>query len=343
MIASYEPGHQIELVRNPQFREWAPAAQPDGYVDEIVWRLDVKPRKQVAQVARGQADWASDFTAIGGVEEIRARYPDRVQFAVLLSTLHMGLNTRVPPFDDVRVRRAVNYAVDREQIVDLLGGPERARLTCQVLPPTLTSYEPYCPYTSNPTPDGEWSAPDVNKARRLIAESDTKGMKVTVWVPAFPLIPELGEYFVSLLGDLGYKVKLKVIDDFPSYFDRINDSATGAQIAFNGWYADYPAPSSFIVPTLTCDAFVPNDALNTNISAFCDPRIDSMIADASDLQVTDPPAARRLWARIDAAIVDRAPWIPLINERIPQFLSARASNYQYHPIWGLLIDQLWVS
>jgi YVTN family beta-propeller protein len=342
MIASYERGRQIELVRNPQFREWSPAAQPAGYVDEIVWRLNVESGEQVTQVATGRADWMESFLPPRGLEEISARYPDRVHFAVTLSTFYMALNTRVPPFDDVKVRRALNYAIDREEIVDLVGGPEGARLTCQVLPPTLPSYEPYCPYTSNPTPHQDWTAANLNKARQLLTASRTKGMVVTVWAWGDPAFEAIGEYFVALLDDLGYKANLKVIDDFGRYFEAISDSGSRAQIAFVGWFADYAAPSGFIEPTLTCDAFVANDAHQSNLSQFCDPEIDSLIAEAGDLQVRDPVAARQLWARIDAAIVDRAPWVSLFNPRYLEFLSARVGNFQFHPMWGLLIDQVWV-
>jgi peptide/nickel transport system substrate-binding protein len=341
MIASYEPGHQIELVRNPQFREWSPAAQPTGYVDEIVWRLDVESGEQVTQVATGRADWMEGVLRPRRIEEISARYPDQVHFTVTLSTYYMTLNTRVPPFDDLKVRRALNYAVDREQIVVLWGGPEVGRPTCQVLPPTLPSYEPYCPYTSNPTPDGEWTAPDIDEARRLIAASGTKGMKVTVWVWDAPPVKDIGEYFVAVLDDLGYRANLKV-DDISAHFEAISDSGSRAQVAFAGFFADYPAPSNFIEPHFTCDAFLRNDLGNQNYQGFCDQRIDFLIAEAGDLQVSDPAAARELWARIDAAIVDHAPWVPLLNQRSVEFLSARVGNYQYHPIWGVLIDQVWV-
>ena len=56
VIANYEPGRQLELVRNPHFREWSPTAQPQGFADEIVYRFDVKPRKGGSQFISGRAD-----------------------------------------------------------------------------------------------------------------------------------------------------------------------------------------------------------------------------------------------------------------------------------------------
>ncbi|HZJ51832.1 MAG TPA: ABC transporter substrate-binding protein [Actinomycetota bacterium] len=340
MIANYEPGRQLELVRNPHFREWSRAAQPQGYADEIVYRFDVKPREHVSQVISGRADVTYKNIAPRDVEEITIRYPERTVVTVGANTYFMALNTRVPPFDDQRVRRAVNYAVDRERIVDLNGGPNRAGLTCQVLPPNFPSYEPYCPYTSDPAADGKWRGPDLEQARRLIAASGTKGMKITVWLPGF-LPRQLGEYFVSLLTDLGYVANLKYLDDYERYFTTVADSRTRAQIAFNGWFADYPAPSTFFESLLTCDGYIPRGAGNGNIGGFCDPRIDSLIARALELQVSDPVAASGLWTRIDAMIVDRAPWVPLFNPRHLLFLSERAGNFQYQQA-GVLLEQVWV-
>lgn len=163
------------------------------------------------------------------------------------------------------------------------------------------------------------------------------GVKVRVWGDH----EEIGEYFVALLDDLGYRAKLKV-DDIVAHFRAIADSRTRAQIGLVGWVTDYPSPAGFIEPALTCDAFEPKDRFQVNYSQFCDREIDSLIAEAKNLQVSDPSAARALWARIDAAIVDQTPWVPLFNSRSLQFLSARVGNFQYHPMWGLLIDQIWV-
>jgi YVTN family beta-propeller protein len=341
MIASYEPRHQIELVRNPEFREWSPAAQPDGYVDEIVWKTDVKPNRQVADVMAGLADWMEDPPPIERVDEI-SRITDQVHFSVGPEVHYMALNNRAPPFDDIRVRRALNYAVDRDRIADIYGGAELNHVTCQVLPPNLPSYEPFCPYTANPGPDGVWTGPDEGKARRLIAASGTRGMRIKVWMPLFPFTPAIGEYFVDLLNDLGYRAGLKVVKDIPRYFGVVGDSRTKAQIMFGAWFADYPAPSGFIDPQLTCSSFLPMSPNNANYAEFCDAHIDSLVAQAKRAQTSSPGAVREIWSRIDRALVNRAPWVSLVNPREIHFISARTDNFQFHPLWGVLLDQLWV-
>src|SRR5215472_6910073 len=88
----------------------------------------------------------------------------------------LWLNTRVAPFTHIRVRRAVNYAVDRAEVARLVGLDSRP--TCQLLPPYVPGYERYCPYTLDPSADGAWRAPDLAKARGLIADSGTRGARI---------------------------------------------------------------------------------------------------------------------------------------------------------------------
>jgi len=105
------------------------------------------------------------------------------------------LNTRAPPFDDLRVRHALNLAVDRGAAVKLLGGRRLAVPACQLLPPGMPGYRPYCPYTVHPNPAGTWIAPDLARARALVRASGTKGMRVTVWQsdlePSWCCVPEV--------------------------------------------------------------------------------------------------------------------------------------------------------
>ena len=77
------------------------------------------------------------------------------------------------PFTDLRVRQAINYAVDRARIAALLG--EDSQPACQILPVGLPGYRRYCPYTIDPNPAGVWHGPNLAKAERLIAASHTRG------------------------------------------------------------------------------------------------------------------------------------------------------------------------
>ena len=81
----------------------------------------------------------------------------------------------------------------------------------------------------------------------------------------------------------------------------------------------------------------------SNWSEFCDQGIEAEIQRALKLQSGDPYLANRLWARIDREIVDEAPVVPLVTLKQVDIVSRRVGNYQYHPQWGVLLDQLWVK
>jgi peptide/nickel transport system substrate-binding protein len=252
----------------------------------------------------------------------------------------MFLNTRVPPFDDLRVRRALNYAVNRKQMVELLGGTLAARPTCQLLPPAVPGFRPYCPYSINPA--GTWTAPDLAKAKALVAASGTRGTRVGVF--AYDQFGRVGygRYFVSLLRRLGYRSSLRVIPKLtPDYTDYVGNSRNRAQLGTMGWYTDYP--SSALRDLFSCASFLPESAANQNFSAFCDPRLDTEMARAADLQPSDPARASALWAEADRMLVDRATTVPLVNQHVVGFVSERVGNYQLHPHWLTLLDQLWVK
>lgn len=104
----------------------------------------------------------------------RRRAERRTKIAATIGPGLIGLsmNTRVPPFDDERVRQAVSYAIDRRTAAEFFG---ESKITCQILPPNFAGYRPYCPYTRDPEQSGEWTAPDLGKARQLVEASGAAG------------------------------------------------------------------------------------------------------------------------------------------------------------------------
>jgi peptide/nickel transport system substrate-binding protein len=179
MTQSLVQGHTWTLIRNPRFREWSQQAQPGGYPDRIVVRLDVGPGQAVADVEQGRADvlLAPPPDAVG---QLATHYTSQLHSGPLAGTFALPLNTRIPPFNSPAARRALNYAIDRNAVIALNGGPLAAQPTCQVLPPVMPGYQPYCPYTLQAGPGGAWTAPDMALAERLVRESGTQGDKVTV-------------------------------------------------------------------------------------------------------------------------------------------------------------------
>jgi peptide/nickel transport system substrate-binding protein len=246
----------------------------------------------------------------------------------------MFLNVRRPPFDDLRVRRALNFATDRARLVTLEGGAEVASPTCQILPAGFPGHKPYCPYTAAPAPGRGWTSPDMARARRLVAGSGAVGERVVVQVPEFKR--EVGRYFAALLDDLGYDASLRVIPD-NDYFPTVYDPATRAQIGFIGWYADYATPSNFIMPNFTCAS--PASRRPENASYFCDRGLARQVDRALGAQGAE--AAER-WAALDRRLADLAPAVPLNNRRSVVLVSRRVGDVQHHVQWLTLLDRLWV-
>jgi YVTN family beta-propeller protein len=233
VIRSYVPGRLLTLARNHYFHVWSAAARPDGYPDEIVYRILGNENTEVKEVLAGKADLLPQGNLAGSrIEELQARYPRQVHLVPEQATTFVFLNVKRAPFNDVRVRQALNYAVDRGRIATLHGAP-LARVTCQIVPPTLTGYRPYCPYTVAPDAAGDWKAPDLAKARALIRASGTRGAAVEVWSTAY--FRAESEYFVSLLRRLGYRARLHYIPDLNRYFMTLNATPTpNAQAGFAG-------------------------------------------------------------------------------------------------------------
>jgi peptide/nickel transport system substrate-binding protein len=325
---------EVRLVRNPYFREWSHAAQPDGYPDVILWRIGGTHEKVVDSIVHGRADWTFDLIPPAQLRVLRRLYPAQVHATPWFLVQFFSLNTNLRPFDDVRVRRALDLAVDRAKIVEMYGGPAVAYPLCQPLVPGMPGYRRYCPYTVDPTRDGRWKGPDLARARRLVAASGRRGELVTVWGSTDELaIPRaLPGYIARVLRSLGFRTRLHVVP-----FDSItNEMRRGIQLETDGdWLPDYPLPSSYLPSFFSCDGPYGN-------GYYCDRALDRLMARAKSLQLTDPARSATLWERVDHTIVDRALWVPLVNPLGVDLVSARIRNYQFHPVWGFLADQAWL-
>jgi peptide/nickel transport system substrate-binding protein len=339
MIASATPG-RVELVRNPEFKEWSGAVQPDGFVHAISWRFGQDPSAAFDRLNDGELDWMASPPEPDDLAALRAEHPDQVALSPLPFVHYVGMDLRKPPLDDVRVRQAINLAIDRDRVIELLGAATSWRPTCQILPPNFQGYEPFCPYSEDPE-SGVWSAPDLDRAQALIDEADAQGAPITVSVSDDPRIDneipaarvDVMRYVVDVMNDLGLRAHLEVVNDVEVYASGIFAGERHAYMF--GWAPDYPRASNFIELLFHCDS-------PFNFSGLCNHRIDAQIDDALRLEATDPGAANRAWAAIDRALVEDAVWIPLLNPVVAYAFSDRVENVQIHPQWGVLLSQIWV-
>jgi len=263
-----------------------------------------------------------------------------VHAGLKLFTTYLFLNTRQPPFTSIKARQAVNYAIDRARMLQLLHlGPGQAAVTCQILPADFPGYQHYCPYTAG-TKDGAWHGPDLQKARRLAKESGTTNMPVTVWTINGLADRAVGSYLVQLLKELGYQASLRTVSF--NRFLSASDSRNKIQMGLFAWGADFPSAGAFFLPVLSCRSFHEAPTSTDNLAEYCDPRLDKLASKAQAAQLTNPATARRLWAQVDRIVTNQAPWVPILNESLAGFVSSRVGNFQESPGYAYMLDQMWV-
>ncbi len=330
------------LVRNRYFRQWSFAAQPAGYPDVMTWRAYRNARDALQAVRVGQID-IGGRQFIGGtgglaplLADLRLHHPERLHTQSTPGRVWEALNTQVPPFDNRLARQAVNYAVDRNKLAADLYGAGLAYPSCQALPRNFPAYEPYCPYT-RPGP-AAYNGPDLAVARRLVAQSGTRGARVAVY-QEINLTNDRAVLadIVAALRAIGYRVSAHPVPcryatTCLPYHPRNDIQVSGSA----AWFADYPAPDTFFDPTSSCRV------RNGWPSGFCDPEIDKVASLARRTSVTDPSGARRLWTRVDRLVTDAAPWIMMGSAVEYQLTAPRVGNYQQR-LFGPIYSQLWVK
>jgi peptide/nickel transport system substrate-binding protein len=265
----------------------------------------------------------------------RAGLKDAAPLTLFLALSLIDRNGKVAPaLGDLRVRQALNYAIDRAKIADWYGGPSVATPSCQPLTSGMPGYVRYCPYTRNPDANGVWTAPDLARARRLVADSGTRGETVDVWGTSDELAipPQESRYIASVLRSLGYRIHLHIRP-----IEAISESARRSfQLSVDGdWEADYPDPSSYIPEFFACHGGDSN-------GYSCDRRIDAQMQRAELLELEQPAHAAALWTRVDHELTNDAAWVPTVDLRSVEFVSARLHDYEYNPVWGFLPDQVWL-
>ena len=339
-ISAYDPNTGMTMSRNPHFKVWSEDAQPDGYPDVIQYDFGLTDEAEVTAVQNGEADWMFDQPPTDRLGEIGTTYKDQVFITPLTAWWYAPMNTNIPPFDNVKARQAVNFALDRNTLVNLFGGPVLASPVCQVLPPGFPGNEPYCPYTVDP--GTTWSAPDLDKAKALVEESGTKGQKVTIIAEDTAVSKAIGTYMQSVLTDIGYQAEVKPIS--PNIqFTYIQNTNNNVQISITQWYQDYPAASDFLNILFGCASFAPGSDSSINIAGFCDKDIQAKMDTALLLGVTDPVAANKLWTEVDKAVTDAAPMAALFTPKRIDFVSKRVGNFQFNSQFYWMVSQSWVQ
>jgi peptide/nickel transport system substrate-binding protein len=299
---------------------------PDGHVERIEIRVIRDATAQVRQVLGGRFDWMQGLPSADLYAELQRKY-EGTQFrgAPTLSTNYFWMNTTKPPFDDVRVRRAANYAVDRS----VLGGIEGGALapTQQILPPGMPGYRKLELYPY-----------DLERARRLVAAADPADRKVTVWTDTEAQHAEAAAYYQGQLQQIGLRARLKVVDSL-SYFIRIgNRSTPDLDTGWGNWIQDYPHPDDFFRPLLLGSSILP--FYNSNFAQIDVPSLDAKIRKLGRGQLG--PAQEHSYAALDRSFTELAPWVSYGNLNLAMVVSKAVDldRVVWNPTFGVALTSL---
>lgn len=298
-LLRWEPGDRFLLER----REPAP---PDG-MQRLELRIIPQPFTAVAEYEVGNLDLLrvplaeAELWLEGGRRGQVLRQDELV-------VSYIGLNVRRAPFDDLRVRQALNYAIDVEALIRTLRANAGVRALGPV-PPALRGADPADPYRYRP-----------ERARELLAEAGyAKGFGMEIWQKENPEVGRLLEAVQAYLAEVGIEARI-VTRDWGAFKDAVNQGSADA--FFLDWLADYPDAENFLVPLFHSR----NIGGGGNRAGFSETYVDILL---DELQGTPPgPARARLVDRLNETIYREAPWIWLWHPVALEALAPGLSGYR---------------
>jgi peptide/nickel transport system substrate-binding protein len=306
MIKSYKPNKQAIVVRNPNFDASkfdgnVPAGNPDKMTIDIIGDDSVA----LQRVISGQDDY--DFHQIppDRLSSVQQKYADQIKVYTPANTYYFFMNVRVPPFDNLKVRQAVNYAINREALIRVYGG--LGQPTEQVLPPTYPQYKKISMYPY-----------DLAKAKQLVAASGDKGMEVTVWNHDRGSDPKATAYLTDVLNKIGFKAKEKIVNS-AVYWTTVGNQATKAQIGFADWFQDYPHPLDWFDVLLNGNRITQTH--NNNYANFDDSAVNAKI-EALKKEPSLNSKVNDQWAQVDKMVAEQAPWAAFMNRQFTDFFNS---------------------
>jgi len=322
-ITDVRPGRGWDYARNPVWASANGEAMPDlpsGHVDKIKITVQTNPDAQVNEVEQGKVDWMKNQPPPDRYADLKRKY-EGTQFREVptISIYYFWMNTQKPPFDDVRVRQAVNYAIDPAALERIYAGTLKA--TQQILPSEMPGYEKFELYPHN-----------LAKAKELVAEAQPTDRKITIWTINLPPGDEAGEYFEQVLKQLGFDVKLKVVNA-STYFTLISNTNTpDLDAGWSNWLLDYPHPNDYFQPQLSGESILPIG--NSNWAMFDEPAINAKIKKLGQEELG--PKQEDEYAALDKEVMEQAPWAPFGSLTLGTFVSDHVNldNVIVSPIFG---------
>ena len=250
-----------------------------------------------------------------------------VESQPLNAVRYLSMNTEISPFDNVLVRQAVNYAVDKKRIIRLMSGrgvPARG-----VLPPGMPGFNPHrtgYPYTPA-------------KAKQLLREAGfPEGFETELWINAnMNTEVRQSQAIQQDLAKVGIKVSIKAVTG-ATRIEAVGRRKT-VPMAHFGWYQDYPDPSNFLDVLLSGHRIT---EVNSNNVAFYDnSEVNDLLSRAAyDL---DPQHRLSLYQQAESIIVDEAPWVFLYHPNMYILRQPWLHGLDLNPVWPIRYERMWID
>jgi peptide/nickel transport system substrate-binding protein len=308
MITKSQPGKGWEYERNPYWAKANGEAMPDlpeGVVDDAKMTVIRNPQSQVNDIEQGTYDWMQNPPPSSRYAEVKEKF-EGTQFRIepTISTYYFWMNTQEAPFDDVKVRQAVNYAIDSKALERIYAGQIKG--TQQILPPGMPGYEQFELYPY-----------DLDKAKEMIKEANPSDMDITVWTDTESPNNEAGEYYNEVLKELGFNTTLKILNA-DNYFTVIGNLSTpDLDAGWSDWFQDYPHPNDFFQPLLAGESIQSTN--NNNFAQFDNPAVNEQVEKLGAEQLG--PDQEKAYAELDKEIMEEAPWAPYGTRTLSTFVS----------------------
>ena len=299
-LKEWKLGQSIEWVRNPDYHF------PDRpKLDGVIFEIGQEPTVALMRLQRGEVDILGDGIPPARFVQIKndPKYKDQIVEGGQLHTGYVTMNVKMEPFDDVRVRKAVNMAINKDRVVKIINN--RAVVANQPLPPAMPGYDP----------DYEGYPYDPEQAKDLLAEAGyPDGFETELWAMNVDPNPRIAQSIQQNLAAIG--IKADILNQSQGPVIAAGGEPDQAPMIWSGgmaWIADYPDPSNFYGPILGCGGAVKG---GWNWAWYCNEEIEKMATKADSM--SDPAQAEKridLWREIFIKIMDDAPWAPIFNEQ----------------------------
>jgi len=319
-FTNYDPNRSFTMARNPYFKptKYIPKGNPNAIDVQLIGDADAATQR----VVNGQADYSN--AAIPPDRIADAKSKGKLLLRKTANTYYFWMNIKEPPFNKLKVRQAVNWAIDRKALQTLVWGG-LGKPTENVLPPTYPSYKKLTMYGHN-----------LSKAKQMISAAGANGAKVTVWTRNVSDAVTAAQYYTSILNQIGLNASLNVLPR-ATYYTTIGNVNTHAQTGWARWLEDYPHPLDWFDVLLNGNRITDQD--NNNYSWYKNKKTDAQIESLKKAPILTPAVNTR-WAKVEKQIMQQAPWAPWSNRVFPEFFSKNMSCIHVQLLYGIDLARL---